>query len=181
MSFVSFLVISTSLNAKSRSRIMAHAAREHILAKGLSCDFIDLREVPLPFCDVAGCYSDPNVKDVKARIAAARGIIMATPIYNFDVNAPAKNMVELSGKAWQNRVLGFICVAGGKGSYMSIMSLGNSLMLDFRTVIVPRFVFALESDIAVDGTLNNPAIGERVVELADTVIRFADALLPGSP
>ncbi|HMX63535.1 MAG TPA: NADPH-dependent oxidoreductase, partial [Candidatus Sumerlaeota bacterium] len=61
------------------------------------------------------------------------------------------------------------------------MSLGNSLMLDFRTVIVPRFVFALESDFEADGTINNPAIGERVVELADTVIRFADALLPGSP
>ena len=38
--------------------------------------------------------------------------------------------------------MGFICAAGGKGSYMSPMSFMNSLMLDSRCIIIPRFVYA---------------------------------------
>ncbi|MCC6548249.1 NAD(P)H-dependent oxidoreductase [Candidatus Sumerlaeota bacterium] len=177
---MSFLVISTSLNRNSCSRIMARAARDRITGLGRDCGYIDLQDTPLPFCDVAGCYSDPNVRDVKRRIAAARGIIMAVPIYNYTISGAGKNLIELTGKAWQNRVVGFICAAGGKGSHMSIMSLANSLMLDFRTVIVPRFVYALEGDFGDDESISDPVISERIVELSDTVIRFADALLPSS-
>jgi FMN reductase len=38
-----------------------------------------------------------------------------------------------------NKVVGFLCAAGGKSSYMSVMRLANSLMLDFRCLIIPHF------------------------------------------
>ena len=41
------------------------------------------------------------------------------------------NLVELTGRLWENKVVGFLCSAGGPGSYMSIMGLANSLMLDY--------------------------------------------------
>ena len=59
----------------------------------------------------------------------------------YDLNAAAKNFIELTGRAWTNKVVGFICAAGGKGSYMSVTSFMNSLMLDFRCIIIPRFVY----------------------------------------
>ena len=80
------------------------------------------------------------------------GIVVATPIYNYDASAAAKNLVELTGRAWQNKVVGFLCAAGGDGSYMSIMALANSLMLDFRCVIVPRFVYATGGAFAALGS-----------------------------
>jgi NAD(P)H-dependent FMN reductase len=73
-------------------------------------------------------------------VNSARAVIIATGIYNYDANAAVKNLVELTGDAWENKVVGFLCAAGGMSSYMSIMSLANSLMLDFRSIIVPRFV-----------------------------------------
>lgn len=98
-------------------------------------------------------------------IRAARVIILATPVYNFDANAAAKNLLELTGKCWENKVVGFLCAAGGKSSYMSVMSLANSLMLDFRCVIIPRFVYATGEDFAEDDRLV-PEIQERINQLA---------------
>jgi FMN reductase len=86
------------------------------------------------------------VTTLSALIAAARVIIIATPIYNYDANAAAKNLVELTGSSWEDKTVGFLCAAGGGSSYMSIMGLANSLMLDFRCLIIPRFVYAKGDD-----------------------------------
>ncbi len=51
-------------------------------------------------------------------------------------------MIELAGSAWEDKIVGFLCAAGGMSSYMSVMAYANSLMLDFRCVIIPRFVYA---------------------------------------
>ena len=50
-------------------------------------------------------------------------------------------MIELTGKAWTDKVVGFLVAAGGTNSYMSVMGFANSLMLDFRCLIAPRFVY----------------------------------------
>lgn len=95
----------------------------------------------MPFCDADSCYANESVNQLKAKIEQATGILLATPIYNYNIGSSAKNLVELTGAAWTGKVAGFICAAGGRASYMSIMGLANSLMLDFRTWIVPRFVY----------------------------------------
>jgi FMN reductase len=48
---------------------------------------------------------------------------------------------------------------------MSIMALANSLMLDFRCVIVPRFVYAQPSDFDNTG-IREDAVRERVAQCA---------------
>ncbi len=174
-----YLVISCSLNPKSRSRILAQIAHKHLTVKNLAADFIDLAELNLPMCDAGACYSHPGVVALTPRIADARGIIIATAIYNYDVNAAAKNLIELTGDAWEEKVVGFVCAAGGHGSYMSVMPFANSLMLDYRCVIVPRFVYAPRADIN-DKTFGDAAINERTEELAVELIRVTDALHPAS-
>ena len=89
---------------------------------------------------------------------------------NYDANAAAKNFIEITGQAWQNKVVGFLCAAGGEKSYMSIMSIANSLMLDFRCVIIPRFVYVS------DDTVADEAVVERIHELADELVRFTTNL-----
>ncbi len=115
-------------------------------ARALPIKLIDLREYVLPLCDGEGAYEHPHVTTLSALIEAARVIVVATPIYNYDANATAKNLVELTGSAWENKTVGFLCAAGGASSYMSIMGLANSLMLDFRCLIIPRFVYAKGED-----------------------------------
>ncbi len=57
-----------------------------------------------------------------------------------------KNFVELTGHSMKGKLAGFLCAAGGRMSYMSFMSLANSLMLDFRMFVLPRFVYVAAED-----------------------------------
>jgi FMN reductase len=113
-------------------------------------------------------------------IGEASAILLTAPIYNFDVNAAAKNLVELTGDAWEGKIVGFACSAGGRSSYMSVMSLANSLMLDFRCLIVPRFVYAtkdaFQNDRTEQMTVGSDDVKKRLAQLATTTMRMAVAL-----
>lgn len=169
------LVISTSGNRDSNSRRMGRIAFAHLEARKIDCDWIDLREMDLPLCDADKCYGMAGSKKLHAAIEAADGILIAAPVYNYDVAAATKNMIELTGNAWQDKIVGFLCAAGGMGSYMSVMAYANSLMLDFRCVIIPRFVFATSD--AFDGEeMIDKKIARRIETLGDELIRFTKAL-----
>ena len=136
------LVISSSLNPKSRSRLLALIALKILKDINATADWLDLVDYSIPFCDGDSSHKNPEVKNLRENIKNSKAIIFAVPIYNYDVNSAAKNLIELTGDAWTNKIIGFLCAAGGRGSYMSVMSLANSLMLDFRCIIIPRFVYS---------------------------------------
>lgn len=167
-----FLVISSSLNPESNSRLMALKAFE-LLNKQGNTEFIDLREYPLPFCDGDAAYANPNVATLGAKIKAAQMILVAVPIYNYSFSSAIKNVVEMTGQNWNEKIVGFLCAAGGKSSYMSIMSMANSLMLDFRCLINPRFVYAdgtaFKNDVIYDAEINN-----RIEELVNSSVALAN-------
>ena len=100
---------------------------------------------------------------------------MCVPIYNFDVNAAAKNLIELTGSSWSGKVVGFACAAGGKSSYMSVMGVANSLMLDFRAHIIPRFVYATGESFG-EASVTDPDLQLRLKEFSDEMIRVTRAL-----
>ena len=58
---------------------------------------------------------------------------------------------------------------------MAIMGIANSLMLDFRCVIIPRFVYAKPDDFE-NGDLVSEEIKTRVKELSDEMVRFTSVL-----
>jgi FMN reductase len=171
----SYLVISTSGNPQSNSRRMARIAFRHLEKTKVDCAWLDISELELPLCDADACYTKPGSQRVSKALEAADGILLATPVYNYDVAAAAKNLVELTGSAWEDKVVGFLCAAGGMSSYMSVMAFANSLMLDFRSVIIPRFVYATGRAFVGDD-LKDKEVGERIEELADELVRFTKAL-----
>jgi NAD(P)H-dependent FMN reductase len=141
-----YLIISASLRTASLSRVMAEALRTDYEKLGVTHQLVDLREFTLPLCDGESAYGHQHVTTLSHLIKHARVVVVATPIYNYDANATAKNLIELTGKAWENKTVGFLCAAGGASSYMSIMGLAGSLMLDFRCLVIPRFVYAKGDD-----------------------------------
>ena len=170
-----YLVVSTSGNPDSNSRRMGRLAFGHLQKAKVDCVWLDISELGLPLCDADKCYTQPSAQKVSKAVEAADGILIATPVYNYDVSAAAKNLVELTGSAWEEKVVGFLCAAGGMNSYMSVMAFANSLMLDFRSVIIPRFVYATGRAFEGDD-LKDDKVGERIEELAAQLIRFTEAL-----
>jgi len=136
---------------------------------------MDISEMDLPLCDADKCYSIPVTQRLNQAIETADGILIAAPVYNYDVAAAAKNMIELTGSSWEEKVVGFLCAAGGNSSYMAVMAYANSLMLDFRTVIIPRFVYAT-GDAFKDDEIVDKKVVSRVEQAADELIRFTQAL-----
>lgn len=169
-----YLVVSCSLNPVSRSRVLAQAAFDVLRDRRIEAALLDLRETPLPLCDGDACYRLDEVRQASRAIRRADGILISTPIYNYDVNSVAKNLIELTGESWHDKVVGFLCAAGGRSSYMGVMSLANSLMLDFRCMILPRFVYATD-EAFLNGGLD-AKIANRLGDVVDELIRVSTAL-----
>lgn len=167
---MSFLVISSSLNPGSNSRLLAREAHR-LLNEKHKTEWLDLQEIELPLCDGNAAYGHPNVAKVSKMISEATCILLAVPIYNFASGSAAKNLIELTGRAWTDKTVGFLCAAGGKSSYMSVMGIANSLMLDFRSLVIPRFVYADGSSFSEDA-LHDAAIKSRIEELVAAAIRL---------
>ena len=169
------LVISSSLHPDSRSRILAKAALDQIAAIGEPVELFDLAEKRLPLCDGATAYSDPAVQELTSLVKQADAILLASPVYNYDVNAVAKNAIELTGRAWTGKLVGMMLAAGGQGSYMSAMGIANSLMLDFRCLVLPRFIYAT-GDAFEGSQLADEEVQRRIDELVSETVRIKRAL-----
>ena len=154
---------------------MGRLAYEHLRLSKVDVEWLDTRDLNLPLCDADACYAEPAARKLNSAIQNADGILVAAPVYNYDVSAAAKNMIELTGSSWEDKIVGFLCAAGGLTSYMSVMAYANSLMLDFRCVIIPRFVYATGQSFKNDELVDSK-VGERIRQVADELVRFTSAL-----
>jgi len=169
------VVTSCSLNPTSRSHRLAEAAVAAVDAAGARAELLDLREWKLPLCDGTASFEHPSVAPLAEKIGGASAVLVSAPVYNYDLNAAAKNLVEMTGSAWSEKPVGFLCAAGGERSYMSPIGLANSLMFDFRSLIIPRFVYCTKADFDSDGALGPPLQG-RVDQLARMAVDLVRGL-----
>ena len=172
---MSILVISCSLNPESRSRVLAKEAAAILKQKGQPGELLDTADLDLPICDGAAAYGHPAVGPLAHRIAAASGILLAFPVYNYDAGSVCKNLIELTGKAWTGKVVALAAAAGGPLAYMAPMQIANSLMLDFRCIVLPRYVYAggesVDQAKSADGE-----ILRRLEEMVSELVRVSEAL-----
>ena len=175
-------IFSCSMHPMSRSYVMARQAEENLMAQDVDVAFFDMRDYDLDFCGRPEARDNSGVSELRQGVQNSAAILMAVPIYNFYVNAAAKNLIELTGRAWIYKLVGFMCAAGGQASYMSVMNIANSLMLDFRCVVVPRFVYATGDAFGNDRTehmyVADEGILERLQELTDMTVKLAGAIAP---
>ncbi len=171
----SVVILSCSLNPQSRSHKLALSAESYLRGRGVGVELIDLGEHELPLCGTQGSFDHPNVQLLTGKIDAADAILVSAPVYNYDLNAVAKNAMELTGSGWKDKPVGFLCAAGGKASYMSPISFANSLMFDFRCLVIPRFVYCTRPDFTDEGQ-PGPEITERTEQLAAAAVDLARGL-----
>jgi NAD(P)H-dependent FMN reductase len=145
------VVLSCSLKSGSKSREIARAAIPLLKQQDFRVEWVDLRDLPLPFCDAEGCYENANVQKLTEIVTGASAVVFAAPIYNFDVSAATKNVIELVGDALQGKAIAMLCAASGMRSAMAPYSFMNSLMLDFKCLVVPSIVIVDSKSFGADG------------------------------
>ncbi len=162
-------IISSSLNKKSHSLILSEYAKEYLMQNhNVDVQLINMKEYPFPLCCPDEAFDDPYVVKLESLITSADSIIFSTPIYNYEVNSVLKNLRDLTGGAWEEKLIGMMCCAGGFNSYMAIMSFANSLMLNFKCIIIPRFVYASSDSFDnIKREIIDSKIKKRIEELSD--------------
>ena len=164
-------VLSCSLSQNSRSRILCRHAYAFLKKANIPVAWVDLAEERvLPY----GMGGSEGLENIRVRLETSRGIILGFPVYNFTMNSSLKAVIERFGRTFEDKVVGLMMAAGGRSSYMSGMDVASSLMLDFRTWIVPRFVYATKDAFDEERTrIESPEIESRVEQLAHAVATVA--------
>ena len=147
LSPVKILVISSSLDAESRSEQLAKLCVEELARSGVDAAFLRLKDHPLPgFDNHADAARHPAVETLRTAVSEADGLVLASPVYNWGCCSELKKFIEHLGSTDSNRglhgvfydkVVTFVNTAGLPHSYMAFTPLANSLMLDFKCVISP--------------------------------------------
>lgn len=120
-------------------------------------------------------YGEPGVEgadELSQVLRMADGVILAFPVYNFNMNATLKAVIEHGGPAMAGKVVGLMASAGGRFGYMSFISVIQGLLFDLRCWVVPRQVYALGEDFT-EGRLSNEDVLHRVQELVVTTADMA--------
>jgi chromate reductase len=87
------LGISGSLRKASLNSAALRACRE-LMPEGMSLELAEIGDLPLFNQDVFDQGLPAPVQRFRAQVAAADGLLIATPEYNFSIPAPLKNAID---------------------------------------------------------------------------------------
>lgn len=87
------IAISGSLRAGSLNSYLLRAAQER-LPEGTSCTLVSISGVPLYNEDIDGEQKPLVVEQLKKTVAAADGLLIATPEYNYGIPGGLKNALD---------------------------------------------------------------------------------------
>eukprot|EP01136_Pigoraptor_vietnamica_P039926 Opistho-1_new@11258 len=102
---IKVLGIAGSLRKASYNRALIRAAKK-LAPEGLTIDIFDLDDVPLYNGDAEAQGDPPGVAAFKRAIAAADGVLIATPEYNHGVPGVMKNAIDWASRPARGAPLG---------------------------------------------------------------------------
>lgn len=152
--------------------VLCHSALEAVRRHGGQGALLDVQTYRvLPY----GEDGSAGVERIRVGLDSAAGIILAFPVYNFNMNATLKAVIEHCGAEMAGKVVGIMATAGGRFGYMSVLSVVQSLLFDLRAWIVPRQVYAVTDDF--DGSaITSDEVRRRVDQLAAATCDMARRL-----
>ena len=165
-------VLNAGLAPSSLTEVLCRAALDALRRHGADGVLLDVQDDRvLPY----GESGSDGVDRIQSGLGSADGIILCFPVYNFNMNATLKAVIEHCGPAMAGKVVAIMATAGGRFGYMSVLSVVQSLMFDLRAWIVPRQVYAVTEDF--DGeTIANDEVRDRVEQLAAATCDMARRL-----
>lgn len=146
-------ILNSNLAPGGKSAHLADLIAGEFQSLGHETDVAHVGDLSLPACDGYLCYKDEKTINITDRLAEADAIVLVSPVYNYDLNAAAKNLIELTGSSWKGKAVGLVCQAGGERSYLAPLGFMNSLSADYRCLVSPRFVYVARSNFTDEGTL----------------------------
>ena len=139
------LILSCSLNKKSFGSQIA----QYIVQKYPSFDSVLIKDCDFGLCDGydGSAFESQKLQALQKKIEASDGVIILAPIYNFDVSASCKNLLDLlskpykdqlTGKSLRHKTIAFIGTCIHTTSYLAPMNFLAKTMLSHEAFIFPK-------------------------------------------
>ena len=176
MADLKILGICGSLRKASLNMAALRACNE-LMPQGMTLQIANIADIPMYNQDVFDAGMPDPVKRLRADIAAADGLLFASPEYNFSVSAPLKNLIDWASRppsqAFQDKPCAmFSCTPGPLG--------GARVQYDLRRMMVQLWSYPLpRPEVFIGNAPSKFADGKLTDEttrkfLADLLVGFKD-------
>jgi FMN reductase len=144
---------------------------------GADTRMIALRDYKLVFYgEVDEKDYPPDVFRLRDEIKESDGIIFGTPEYHGSMSGALKNMFDLmSQEQLEGKIVGLVGVAGGHTGAINSLNTLRTIGRNMHFWVLPQEVSVADSSkiFKDDGTVTDPAIERRLLNIGRQVVKFA--------
>ncbi|MFI5619693.1 NADPH-dependent FMN reductase [Streptomyces sp. NPDC051567] len=167
----------------SVSRRVLELAAHRVRAAGVAYELLDL-SVEFPERHRLADYDDPQpgsqTARLRARVAAASGAVLATPVYHGSYSGLLKNALDhLTGDALADRPVGLIAAGGGPRGAGTACDQLRTVVRALSGWAVPTHVASTGGDFTPGAPLEG--LRERLDGLVAELLSFRSARRPAPP
>jgi len=170
---------------KASFNMAALRACNELMPQGMTLQITSIADLPIFNQDVLDAGMPEPVKRFRAEVAAADGLLIASPEYNFSVPAPLKNAIDWASRppnqVFQDKPIAIFSAAGGPLG-------GARVQYDLRRIlsqlwghVLPRpevFIGMAASKIDAQGKLTDETTRKFLTEL---LLGFKDWIVRMQP
>jgi chromate reductase len=173
MADLKILGICGSLRKASLNMAALRACHE-MLPSGMTLEIAGIDDMPMYNQDVFDAGMPEPVKRIRSAIAAADGVLLAAPEYNFSVSAPLKNVIDWASRApnqvFQDKPVAFFSVTPGPVG-------GARMQYDLRKMLTQLWAHSLPKPEVFIGNSAGKFAGGVLTD--ETTRKFLTELLVG--
>lgn len=180
---VRILGISGSLRKGSFNSGLVRAAAE-LLPDNVTFETFDLSPIPLYNADHDGEAAPEAVRSLKARIAAADALLIATPEYNYSIPGVLKNAIDWASRPpkespLNGKPLGIMGAGGVMGTVRAQMALRQvAVFTNMHPLNKPEVLISRAWEkFDANGNLTDETSRQAVRDLLESLTRWTRLLL----
>lgn len=178
------MVIWGSSRQGRNGGVVADWVKRHVGAdERLEIDFVDLRELNLPFFDEpispfgmaseGQDYTHPEGKAWANRVKAAEGVLIVTPEYNHGPPAVLKNALDWVGREWLDKPVAFVSYGSTAGGARAVEQLRSiTIELGLIQVANPIHFFFYRQAFEDNGEPKHTGTNDSLIKMLDELIRL---------
>ena len=160
------VLISGSPTPKSRSTAVLSYVGEQLQAQGHTLDSVAVQDLP-PEDLVYGNFQSPALQQIQAKVAAAQGVVIATPVYKATYTGILKALLDLLDQnAFMGKTVLSIATGGTIAPLLAIDYGLKPLLTVMGATHQLKGIFLLSSQITFEesGALKLEAEGEARIQ-----------------
>jgi len=177
------IIWGSSRQGRNGGVVVDWVARHADADDRLQVDFVDLKELNLPFfdeplspfsiADQGGEYKHPEGKAWAERVAAAEAFLIITPEYNHGPPGVLKNALDWVGREWTDKPVGFVSYGSTAGGAREVEQM-RSITIELGLIQVANAIhfFYYRDAFNENGEPKHSGTNDRLKAMFDELLRL---------